>query len=137
MLVVNFANPVPVPLTLLNDGSSFELQTDLHVSISENDAAPLTITIPAGYVTDLASIPPEAGLFGFNKLGKYSFAAIVHDYMFSKQMGFELANAIFYSLLKKSGLPKWQCSLMASAVQIGGRSRYRALKREEQKGGQL
>ncbi len=39
------------------------------------------ITVPAGFVTDLASIPPPANVV-FSKTGRYSSAGIVHDYLY-------------------------------------------------------
>ncbi len=46
--------------------------------------ATVTITVPKGFVTDLASIPFPANLI-FNKAGRYASAGIVHDYLYWKQ----------------------------------------------------
>jgi Protein of unknown function (DUF1353) len=137
MIILDFTKPVSVPLRLLASGAEFELLEDIQVDISDNPEVPLHLIIPAGFKTDLASIPPEAGILGFEKLGKHSYAAIVHDYMWSKGMGYELSNAAFFTVLDKLGCGWWTSFCMAFSVQAAGRSRYKKNLVNEKAGGAL
>lgn len=119
----------PVPMKLLDDGQSFQLTEDVSFNIGSGLSA-LTLTIPSGYRTNLASIPPEAGILGFEKLGRHSYAALLHDWMYNAQMGFELANAVFYHTLRQTGVPNWRAVVMGFAVQAGGKWRYKAAAKE-------
>ncbi len=125
MIILDFNNPAPIPLQMLSSGAEFVLLEDVQVNISDNSSTPLLLTIPKDFKTDFASIPPEAGILGFEKLGKHSYAALVHDYMWSKGMGYELSNAAFFSVLDKLGCGWWTSMLMAVSVQAAGRRRYK------------
>lgn len=126
MIILDLNDPAPIPLKLLDSGAEFELMEAVRVNIVPNEAgSTIWVEVPAGYRTDLASIPPEAGIIGFEKLGRHSYAAIVHDWMFSQQMGYELANAAFYGMLLKLGVPWWKSMVMTFACEAGGKSRYK------------
>lgn len=45
-----------------------------------------TVEVPAGFVTDLASIPWPLWSAGLRPDGQYAFAAIVHDYLYWTQI---------------------------------------------------
>lgn len=53
-------------------------------AIREIDNKYFSITIPAGFVTDLASIPVPLNLI-YNKTGSYAAAGILHDYLYWTQ----------------------------------------------------
>jgi len=60
------------------------------------------ISVPNGFVTDFASVPPKLRPF-FPKLGKYLQAAIVHDYLYWNQTcSRDQADKIFYHAMKES-----------------------------------
>jgi hypothetical protein len=122
---LDFNNPPAIPLQMLASGAEFVLQEDIRLDVSDNPEVPLVLVIPKGFLTDLASIPPEAGILGFQKLGKHSYAALVHDYMWDQGMGYELSNACFFSVLNKLGCGWWTSFLMAFSVQAAGKSRYK------------
>lgn len=50
----------------------------------KRDGKIFEITVPAGFVNDLASIPIGVNLI-FNKTGRYSSAGILHDYLYWTQ----------------------------------------------------
>jgi hypothetical protein len=67
-----------------SDGRTWTLDEAFGFYIDSNDATSMTINVPAGFVTDFASIPQ---LF-WNILppwGTYGKAAVVHDYLYGRQ----------------------------------------------------
>lgn len=125
MLILNLKDPESLPIKLLPDGKTFSLTESVRVNIG-TDAGPIWVEIQSGYVTDLASIPPELGILGFEKMGRHSYAALVHDWMFDQQVGYELCNAAFYSMLRTLGVRPWKSAIMAFFCQAGGKGRYKA-----------
>lgn len=86
---------------------------------------PVVIHIPAGFVTDLASIPRLARWYCRPDDPRYIVAAIVHDYLYRFGMVPRfLADAIFRTLIDESAgsARRW---LMWSAVRLGGWCGYR------------
>lgn len=123
MITIDLKNPQRLPLELLPGGKEFELKEATRINIGSESCA-LWVEIPAGYTTDFASIPREAALFGFDKLGKHSYAALAHDWMFARQAGFELANAALYNMLRASDVPRWKSVIMMFCCETGGKSKY-------------
>ncbi len=81
-------------------------------------------TVPAGFPTDLASIP-KAFQNVASKLGKNIKAAILHDYLYAK--GFttkKLADKIFLIAMKECGVKFWKRRLMYLAVKWFGGSAW-------------
>lgn len=94
---------------------------EYHVGSADSD---VVICVPAGFVTDFASIP-----FGirnlFPPMGPWSRPAIIHDYLYDT--GGEggrftrlEADRIFAEALEVVGVPAWRRALMYRAVRIGG-----------------
>lgn len=73
---------------LLADGKTFVLTKDLIVVTRLG-----TITIPAGFMTDLASIPKRLRSF-ISVLGKHFIAAILHDYWYRVVWARKIGNII-------------------------------------------
>jgi len=93
------------------------------------DLTVLEYTIPAGFVTDGASIPR---LFYpiFTPTGRYFKAAILHDYMlqfndaekYREKVGFwSLANLEFCRAMDDLGIRPWRRTLILLAVTLWGR----------------
>ena len=53
-------------------------------AVRESDDRAFKITVPAGFVTDLASIPVPLNAI-YDKSGRYSSAGILHDYLYWTQ----------------------------------------------------
>ena len=88
-------------------------------------AQPLvTITVPAGFVTNFASIP-----WLFRRIlppdGPWQKAAVVHDYLYSlPDVSRFLADAIFRELMPECEVAWWQRVGMFYAVRLfGGRAK--------------
>src|SRR3990167_2187081 len=62
------------------------------------------ITVPKGFITDLASVPPPASML-IPKSGLYNQAAVLHDYLYSVQTRTRLASdRIFLEAMKVLGV---------------------------------
>ncbi|EBP3805957.1 DUF1353 domain-containing protein [Salmonella enterica subsp. enterica] len=82
------------------------------------------IEVPAGFVTDLATIPrifwslmpPD---------GKYAKAAIIHDYLYDNALRTKReADLIFLDGMTVLGVPKWKRTIMYCAVRLFGKGMY-------------
>lgn len=78
------------------------------------------ICAPAGFITDLASIPSFAqSLIPVNDA--HRLPAIIHDYLFVIQdRGRSEVDSVFLEAMKSAGVSWWKRSAMYSAVRVGG-----------------
>ncbi len=82
------------------------------------------IGIPAGWETDLASIPRALQRW-WPPDGTYAHAALIHDYLYNTALGNKLlADVVFYDALATLGVRKWLRCAMFAAVVLFGRGRY-------------
>jgi hypothetical protein len=87
-----------------------------------------TITIPAGFITDLASIPAFAWPV-FPADGPYAKAAVVHDYGYSvagvmpdgRRYSRRQIDDIFREAMAVVGVSRWRRMVIYAAVRVGGR----------------
>ena len=97
-----------------------------------------TITVPEGFITDFASIPKGVRWIIGGPLGKYSKAAVIHDFLFAtQQRSFRETNKIFLEGMKVLGVPWWRRTILYSAVATGGfiswmssKKKYKAIIKE-------
>jgi len=82
--------------------------------------------VPAGYVTDFASIPAAAKLL-FPPFGDWAEAAIVHDWIYDVGAvgGRERADQVFKTAMAEMGVGKVRKTLMYWAVRAGGSGAYK------------
>jgi len=83
----------------------------------------LRIMVPAGFVTDLATVPRVLWPF-IAPSGPHQRAAIVHDYLYQcvGDVSRFLADAIFRDLMRQLDVPLWRRVLAYYAVRaFGGR----------------
>ncbi|EKM6056584.1 DUF1353 domain-containing protein [Salmonella enterica] len=83
------------------------------------------IEVPAGFVTDLATIPR---IFWTILLpdGKYAKAAIIHDYLYDNALRTKKeADLIFLDGMTVLGVPRLKRKVMYWAVRVSGRGMYR------------
>lgn len=77
------------------------------------------LKVPKGFITDLASVPRVLWVF-FPPYGKYTEAAVVHDYLYSKindtGINRELADKIFNHIMKELGVSFYKRNSMYRAV---------------------
>lgn len=91
---------------------------EVPVTLTDGDS----ITIPAGYKTDFASVPRifRGIIWGS---GNHNLATLIHDWLYDNQVGTRLAadKEMLY-WLKASGCSKIKAYTMYYACRIGGRS---------------
>lgn len=86
------------------------------------------INVPAGFVTDFASVPRWP--LTFLMLGQYGHAAgVLHDYLYMYgHLSRKEADRVFMNALRSTGHSRWRTWLMWLGVRVGGRGRYFAYK---------
>ncbi|HEY8359264.1 MAG TPA: DUF1353 domain-containing protein [Ramlibacter sp.] len=85
------------------------------------------IVVPAGFKTDLASVPRIVGAYLlFGNKGKR--AAVVHDWLYSGGINVtrEAADAVFREALQATGYNRLTVAAMYAGVRLGGASRFTA-----------
>jgi len=114
-------------LTLLNDkrtraGSNDRTLVEPLVYFSA--LLGLLVTVPAGFVTDYASVPRAPltyWLFG----GIGDEAAVVHDFLYEKGLvPRDMADKVYGEALAACGVPAWRRGPMVLAVRLFGAGRY-------------
>lgn len=112
----------PADLRML-DNYQWQLLTAFEYHVGSLPSAAV-IRIPAGTVTDLASVPRVLWTI-FPPHGRYAKAAIVHDYLYEQSIGTKAwADAVFLEAMQVLGVPKWRRTLMYFAACIFGRGNY-------------
>ena len=107
------------------DRRTYKLLDDLVLA----DDYQRTIIVPAGFITDFASIKVlhNAFLFVLFALvsGYGNYAATVHDWLyFSGQVSRKDADAVLYRALRAEGIARWRAWLFWAGVRIGGAKQY-------------
>ena len=94
-----------------------ERQFDYHVGTEESEEI---ITIPLGFLTDFASVPRIFWCI-FPPDGEYTQAAVVHDYIYSKQLYTrKKCDSIFIEAMGVLGVSLWKRRIMYRAVRMFG-----------------
>ena len=88
-----------------------------------------TVTVPAGFYTDFASVPRLPVIY--RKYGNTGHeAAIIHDYLYRLDsvplVSKDVADRTFYDALREMGLSERHAAIMYDGVVIGGESSYHA-----------
>ncbi|BAU94139.1 hypothetical protein MPPM_5534 (plasmid) [Methylorubrum populi] len=79
-----------------------------------------TVTVPKGFVTDLASVP--SGLWSvYPKTGRYAYAAIVHDYLYWDQSrSREEADKVLAAAMEDAKVPQLTIFNFVSVLKAAG-----------------
>ena len=109
--------PQPVTSPLAGEPGLYQLQARLDVPVG-----PFTLTAPAGFITDGASIPRWAWwLIGHPMTGTFQAAAFIHDWLYtSRPVSRVVCDALFCQILREYGVRPWRAKTMYVAVRIGG-----------------
>ncbi len=95
------------------DGTNFVLTDPLLYRVQKTGR---TITVPAGFVTDFASVPWYARSV-ISVLGRHSIAAIVHDYLYwDQRCTRDQADALLAEAMAEYGSTQFQRSVVYYAV---------------------
>jgi hypothetical protein len=104
-----------ITVEILPDGRRARLIEPIHVVTHAGE-----ITVPHGFVTDFASVP-RAFWHVIPPWGKYSLAAVVHDYLyFTGEVSRKAADQVFLEQMRLLGVPWWKRRLMYYAVRWFG-----------------
>jgi Protein of unknown function (DUF1353) len=96
----------------------------LETLIYQSDVARLTITVPKGFQTDLASVPRLPVVFWLTGDCARE-AAVVHDYLYQSHMvDRAMADAVLREASQATGVPGWRRWLMWAGVRAGGGSHW-------------
>jgi hypothetical protein len=83
------------------------------------------IEVPTGFVTDFASVPRLPFVY-LAAGGKGAKAAVLHDWLYSKQYDREVADHILFEALVACGYSSFLADCFYAAVRFGGASHYDA-----------
>jgi hypothetical protein len=109
---------------LLKNRDGRQLFTLLYPFSYHSDVLGCIITVPKGFVTDLASIPRLPVIYLLLN-GVADEAGVVHDYLYSTGLVPRIkADQVLREACICSGVSSWKASLIYAGVRIGGGSHY-------------
>lgn len=85
------------------------------------------INVPAGFHTDLATIPwPIIGIPGASRYGDHNRACVIHDWIYlhkgrvadDVQMTRREADKLLYDIMREDGVELWKAWTMWAAVRV-------------------
>ena len=120
---VDLVSMVSHPINLVYDPADADVWTLAQDYVRETSIG--TITVPAGFKTDLASVPNQVW-HAWPKFGKWTGAAVIHDFLYRTQpngISRTEADQVFRDLLKADGVPYGTVRLFYRMIQeFGGRA---------------
>ena len=103
-----------------DDGQWLVVRPLIYVS----DVAKRTISVPAKFQTDLASVPRLPLIYALAG-GTSNEAAAVHDYLYSSHLvDRKTADVVLLEASAITGVPVWRRYLMWAAVRLFGQSHW-------------
>lgn len=126
----SFTNPLD--LRANDDGKTFRLLTEFDYEIGQLGSNRI-IRVPAGFVTDFASIP-RAFWSILPPWGKYGKAAVLHDWNYTNQeFTRSFCDDILYESMEALGVSWLTRHTIWLGVRIGGWVAWNQHKREKEK----
>ena len=125
--------PIPPPVVKpFADSRDWMLVESVNYSIGNSG---VIISVPKGFVTDFASIPQPLWSFGLSPYGRFSKAAIVHDYLYwTQDCTREQADNLLLIAMKESGVSKSQQNEIYLGVRAGGETAWESNKKDRAAG---
>ncbi len=126
---IRFIDPLdgryPLPKDIINE-EDWILLTNFRVKWTDETGTRRILTVPAGFKTDLSSIPKFARSI-ISVVGRQNHASLVHDWVYFKRIKFEEAewtradiDLFFLLMMEVSGVGWWRRNSMYKAVRVGG-----------------
>ncbi len=92
--------------------------------VYKSDVASTIIKVPAGFVTDLASIP-RLPLVDLLLNGLVDEPSVVHDYLYSVGMFLrDVSDRVLHEACILTGITPWKAHAICAGVRVGGASHY-------------
>lgn len=114
----------PLDVRALNDGKDWELLHEFRYVTKSG----ISIYVPAGFITDFASIPRAAWwLIGSPATGLYRKAAVPHDWIYRTadvNITRKEADNILLEIMVLRGVTLWRRRAIYTAVRLFGGSSY-------------
>jgi hypothetical protein len=112
-----FLTELQVENASLMDDGKWRLTAPL---VYQSDIADQTFTVPAGFITDYASVP-RAPLVYWLCGDTSTLASVVHDAIYTYHwVPRAVADAVLKEASLLTGVPRWRAWLMWAGVRIGG-----------------
>ncbi len=109
----------PFVVTPLPDGRRWKLLFSFQYHIGSRYSKDV-ISVPAGFITDFASVPFFAWSF-FPPWGRYGKATVIHDYLYqTKSRSRKEADDIFREAMQVLGVARWRIFVMYWSVRAFG-----------------
>ena len=103
------------------DGEIQRKQVVLESIVVWLDTEDNIVTVPKGFVCDLASIPWFTG-FMLNALGRHQRAAVLHDWLYRNRVRSKgYCDKQFNDAMKYDGVKLWRRAAIIAGLKIGGR----------------
>lgn len=111
----------PPLLSPFGDGTQWIVWEDMDFIVEFEDKSTGTIRVPKGFVTDLASTPPEVWKW-YPPFGKYLTASILHDYLYWRQTCTqEEADKIIAQAMRDAKVPEADLASFYVALRLFGK----------------
>lgn len=83
-------------------------------------------TVPAGFMTDFASVPRMLWWLYPSRGRRYELAAVIHDWLYSTAAGLDRARSdrVFRVAMLALGVPAFRAAILWAAVRFGGRKAW-------------
>lgn len=87
----------------------------------QSDVLHHTVTVPAGFVTDLESVPRWMPIVYAILYGAAHAAGVVHDFLYTFQFtSRQTADAVLYEAVVATGQPAWKAYVIWLGIRAGG-----------------
>jgi hypothetical protein len=81
------------------------------------------IDVPAGFVTDLASVPRWPIVYWLAG-GTATKSSVLHDWLYRNKAGRKYADEVFLAAMEAEGMPWWRRNAMYAALRAFGSTSY-------------
>lgn len=131
-LVCASCAPIPAPTVQpFEDGNDWLVVAPITWKIGDTGQS---ITVPAGFVTDFASVP-RALCTLLPSTDRYLKAAIVHDFLYWDQTCTkDEADALLFAAMIESKVPTWKRQAIYAGIRIGGLRAWQTNKQDRERG---
>jgi hypothetical protein len=131
LMIAAACTPIPAPTVRpFADSHDWVLVEDLTYQIGQSG---VSIKVPKGFVTDFASIPQPLWSIGLSPQGRYSKAAIIHDYLYwTQDCTKDQADNILMIAMQESGVSSTKAREIYAGVHLAGNPSWQSNKIERE-----